>query len=250
MSEKILGVLGGIGPLATVYFMDMLVKMTDSDCDQGHIPVLCYNHSTIPDRTEYILDNAKPNPLPVMENDALLLEKAGVSHIAIPCNTAHYFYEQLQKKVNVPIINIIEETVNYITAHNANVRKIGILATEGTIAARAYQNVCAAHGVDYATPNDFDKKSLMNIIYHQVKAGKPADFEEFMRIIGVMKHEGCDAVILGCTELSIIHRDFNMNRPDVVDSLEVLARRCIELCGKKPISPRANTELRADTTLR
>lgn len=235
MSEKILGVLGGVGPLATVYFMDMLVKMTDADSDQGHIPVLCFNHSTIPDRTAYILDGSKPNPLPVMINDAKLLEKAGASYIVIPCNTAHYFYEQLQKNISVPIINIIEETVRYITENVSNVKKIGILATEGTITARSYQKACAKHGIDYATPNKEDLGSLMNIIYNQVKAGKPADFEEFMRIIGVMKHNGCDAVILGCTELSIIHRDFKMNRPDVVDSLEVLARKSIEMCGKKTV---------------
>lgn len=235
MEEKILGVLGGVGPLATVYFMDMLVKMTDADCDQGHIPVLCFNHATIPDRTAYILGSSRENPLPVMERDAQLLEKAGASFIAIPCNTAHYFYEQLQSKVSIPIVNILEETVKYVLAHNENVKKIGILATEGTVAARAYQNVCAACGVDYDIPNEFDQKSLMHIIYDEVKAGKPADFEEFMRIIGVMKHEGCDAVILGCTELSIIHRDFRMNRPDVVDSLTVLAKRCIELCGKKTV---------------
>lgn len=235
MGEKILGVLGGVGPLATVYFMDMLVKMTDADCDQGHIPVLCFNHATIPDRTAYILDSSNPNPLPVMVNDAKLLEKAGASYIVIPCNTAHYFYEQLQNNITVPIINIIKETVKYITDTNPEAKKIGILATEGTIAAMSYQKACSEYGISYATPNKDDLKSLMNIIYNQVKAGKQADFEEFMRIIGVMKHDGCDAVILGCTELSIIHRDFKMNRPDVVDSLEVLAKKSIEMCGKKAI---------------
>lgn len=235
MKEKILGVLGGVGPLATVYFMDMLVKMTDAQSDQGHIPVLCFNHSTIPDRTAYILDHRCPNPLPVMEADAKLLEQAGASYIVIPCNTAHYFYEQLQKAVRIPIINIITETVSYITDHLQNVKKIGILATEGTIAAGSYQKACADRGLDFAIPDKSDLQSLMNIIYRQVKAGKEADFEEFMRIIGVMKHDGCDAVILGCTELSIIHRDFHMKRMDVVDSLEVLAKKSIALCGKKAV---------------
>ena len=211
MKEKILGVLGGVGPLATVYFMDMLVKMTDAQSDQGHIPVLCFNHSTIPDRTAYILDHRCPNPLPVMEADAKLLEQAGASYIVIPCNTAHY------------------------TDHLQNVKKIGILATEGTIAAGSYQKACADRGLDFAIPDKSDLQSLMNIIYRQVKAGKEADFEEFIRIIGVMKHDGCDAVILGCTELSIIHRDFHMKRMDVVDSLEVLAKKSIALCGKKAV---------------
>ena len=91
MKEKTLGVLGGVGPLATVYFAKLLVEMTKADCDQSHISSVILNHASIPDRTEYILDNSKPNPLPVMIEDAKKLEKMGVDFIVIPCNTAHYF---------------------------------------------------------------------------------------------------------------------------------------------------------------
>lgn len=236
LSEKILGVLGGVGPLATVYFMDLLIRLTQAQSDQEHIPVLCFNHSTIPDRTAYILDHSAPNPLPVMCEDAKILERAGASCIAIPCNTAHYFYEELQRQVRIPILNIIEETVSYVKENTPNVKKIGVLATQGTFAAGSYQKVCEAQGLSFAAPGKEDAASLMKIIYQQVKAGKKVDFEEFSRILGVMKHDGCDAIILGCTELSIIHRDFHINRPDVVDSLEVLARKSIEFCGKKAIN--------------
>ncbi len=236
--EKILGVLGGVGPLATVYFMELLVKMTDTQRDQGHISSLVFNHASIPDRTDFILDNTKPNPLPVMQNDAALLEKSGASMIVIPCNTAHYFYEQIQKNVGIPIINIIEETVKYSKNHISGIKKLGLLATKGTIAAKSYQKFCELYSIEYAVPSIFDEQSLMNIIYDQVKAGKPVNYDEFFRITDDLLSGGCDAVILGCTELSVIHSDLKMLNPSalhsraIIDSMEVLSKVSIESCGK------------------
>lgn len=233
MKEKTLGVLGGIGPLATVYFAKLLVEMTKADCDQSHISSVILNHASIPDRTEYILDNSKPNPLPVMIEDAKKLEKMGVDFIVIPCNTAHYFYEQIQSNVSIPLVNIIEETVDYAQKTVKNLRKLGILATKGTITAKSYQRACEKRDIEPAVPSIQDEQSLMHIIYNQVKAGKRVDLQLFLNIIETMKNDGCDAVVLGCTELSVIKHEFNIKRPDVIDSLEVLAKRSIELCGKE-----------------
>lgn len=232
MSEKTLGILGGLGPLATVYFMDMVVKMTEAKCDQDHISMIVLNHAAIPDRTGFILDNTKPNPLPMMIEDAKKLEAAGADFVVMPCNTAHFFYEQIQKNIEIPMINIIEETVKYAVNHNKGIKKLGILATKGTISSKAYQNMCKKYSLDCIVPSIADEQSLMNIIYNQVKAGKKVNIDEFMRIIENMKGDGCDAVALGCTELSIINKDFELSREDIVDSLQVLAMRSIELCGK------------------
>ena len=233
MKEKILGVLGGVGPLATIYFADLVVKMTDAATDQEHIAMVILNHASIPDRTEYILDKSKPNPVPVMAKDAKLLEDDGCDYIVIPCNTAHFFYEEIQKNVNIPIINILEETVKRCQECVPNLKKIGVLATEGTVKSRAYQDIITKHGLECVVPSDDDQRSLMNIIYNQVKAGKEVDIFEFHRIIGELKKQGCDAIILGCTELSIIKKDFDIQRPDIVDSMECLARASILACGKK-----------------
>lgn len=232
MSDKLLGILGGLGPLATVYFMDLIVKMTQAKKDQDHISMIVLNHAAIPDRTEFILDNTKPNPLPMMVDDAKKLQAAGADYVVMPCNTAHFFYEQIQKNIDIPMLNIIEETVRYATEHNRNVKKLGILATKGTISAGAYQNMCEKFGIDWAVPSLNDEQSLMNIIYNQVKAGKKVNIDEFLRIVENMKADGCDAVVLGCTELSVINKDFQLNRSDIIDSLEVLAVRSISLCGK------------------
>lgn len=233
MKEKLLGVLGGVGPLATIYFADLVIKMTDAKTDQEHIAMVILNHASIPDRTEYILDNTKPNPLPVMVADARRLQNDGCDYIVIPCNTAHYFYDEIQKSVQVPIINILEETVSYAEKTVPNVRCLGILATEGTILSGAYQNIIQRHGLSYCVPSAEDQKSLMHIIYDEVKAGEKADICEFLRIVGEMKKSGCDAVLLGCTELSVIKKDYDLSRPDVVDSMECLARASILQCGKK-----------------
>ena len=141
MKEKVLGVLGGVGPLATIYFADLVIKMTDAKTDQEHIAMVILNHASIPDRTEYILDNTKPNPLPVMVADAKRLQNDGCDYIVIPCNTAHYFFDEIQKSVDVPIINILEETVSYAERTVPNLKCLGILATKGTIISGAYQKI-------------------------------------------------------------------------------------------------------------
>lgn len=239
MKEKVLGVLGGVGPLATIYFADLVIKMTDAKSDQEHIAMVILNHASIPDRTEYILDNTKPNPLPVMIADAQQLERDNCDYIVIPCNTAHYFFDEIQKSVSVPIINILEETVSYAQRTVPNLRCLGILATEGTVKSGAYQSIIEKHGLSFCVPNEEDQKSLMHIIYDQVKAGEKVDICEFLRIVGELKKQGSDAVILGCTELSVIKKDFNLHQADIVDSMECLARASITLCGKNIKADRA-----------
>lgn len=232
-SEVKLGVLGGVGPLATIYFAELIIRYTDAATDQQHVSMIILNHAAIHDRTNYILDRNEPNPLPQMQDDARTLERAGADYIVIPCNTAHFFYDEIQNAVNVHIINIIEETVLHIKNTMPDAKKVGILATKGTLVSGAYQNMLQKHGLDYAVPDEDDTEALMEIIYGQVKAGKSVDIESFWRIINNLKRNGCDCVVLGCTELSIIYRDYSIADETIVDSLVTLAKKSIELCGKK-----------------
>ena len=230
-----LGVLGGLGPLATAYFMDLLVKMTDAQCDQNHIPTVLLNDSEIPDRTNYILGKDNSSPLPKMKEDAELLEKCGCDLVVIPCNTAHYFYDEVQSKVSIPIINILDETIKFAKEKNASIKNVGVLATDGTIKSGSYKKYIEKYGMNEITLNEEDSKSLMNIIYNQVKAGTKVDIVEFMRLVTELIRLGSDVVVLGCTELSIINRDYNITKTMnyIVDSMEVLARTSILKCGKK-----------------
>ncbi len=228
-----LGVLGGVGPLATIYFAELVIRYTDAATDQQHVSMIILNHAAIHDRTNYILDRSEPNPLPQMTDDAKTLEKAGADYIVIPCNTAHFFYDEIQNAVDTHIINIIEETVLHIKNNLPDAKKVGILATRGTLVSGSYQNMLEKHGLGYAVPDEYDTESLMEIIYDQVKAGKSVDIESFWRIINNLKKAGCDCVVLGCTELSVIYRDYSIADETIVDSLVTLAKKSIELCGKK-----------------
>lgn len=230
MSDKKLGILGGLGPLATVYFSEMLIKMTDAKIDQEHIDTIILNHASVPDRTAYILGKSTENPLPVLIEDAKRLEAFGVDLLAMPCNTAHYFYQEINRSVTIPFVDMVGETVQHIK--NKGVNCVGILATEGTISGKHYQKECMVHGVNYYIPSEASQAALMRIIYDNIKAGNPVDMESFNKVINEMKTNGCDAVILGCTELSIIKKDYHLDSY-YVDSLEMLAQATIKACGKK-----------------
>lgn len=231
--KKILGVIGGVGPQATADFADMLVRMTDAARDQDHIRALIFNDSSVPDRTDYILGSSDEDPLPVMVADARLLESAGADLIAIPCNTAHYFYDEISSAVSVPVLNIIEETLRHITENLPGTAKVGLMATRGTVAAGSYKKYAEGTGIEIVDPDGATADRLTEVIYGRIKAGKPADRDEFTGIASSFFDRGCGAVILGCTELSVAARELGIRGPRYIDSLEVLARVCIESCGGK-----------------
>ncbi len=229
---KMLGILGGLGPMATVYFYELITAHTKAERDQEHIDTVISSGATTPDRTAFILGNEKESPVARMASDARKLESFGAELIAIPCNTAHYFYDSVSAAVSIPVLNIIEETVAYIALRGY--RKPGILATCGTVQTQAYQTVCARLGLDFAVPDEDGQQALMDMIYKDIKTGKKPDMKAFLRIVAALEAGGCDCMILGCTELSLIKRDEHLDA-HFVDSMEVLALRTIEACGKTPI---------------
>lgn len=233
MKKQVVGILGGIGPLSTVYFMEMIIKMTKAGVDQEHIDMIVFNHATIPDRTAYILGQSEENPLEVMVEDAKKLQQAGADFIVIPCNTAHYFFEQIKKSITIPMINIVESTVEFANANIRKLKTLGVLATDGTIQSNTYQLVCEKLGINCITPDEQGQASVMRIIYEQVKAGEKVDIAAFYHLIETLKDQGCQGVILGCTELSIVKRDFGIRQKEIIDSLEVLAKSTILACGKQ-----------------
>ncbi len=233
MQNKTVGIIGGVGPMATVYFMELVLQLTDAVKDQEHIDMIVLNHATIPDRTSFILGDSEENPLPIMVEDAKKLERAGADFVVIPCNTAHYFFRELQKSIKIPMLNIVEETIAYAKKTVPQLKTLGILATSGTIETNTYQLACQAQGLSCLTPDALGQESVMRIIYEQVKAGQEVDVAAFYHLIESLKERGCQAVVLGCTELSVVRRDLNIRRRDVIDSLEVLARQTVLSCGKQ-----------------
>ena len=230
--KQAVGVIGGVGPMATVYYMQRVIEMTKAGCDQEHINMLVFNDCDIPDRTAFITEKSPDNPLPVMVEDAKRLEAAGCEFVVIPCNTAHYFYDELERAVEIPVVNIVEETIRYAKARVQDLSCVGIMATTGTIVTGTYQKYAERAGLSFAVPDEDEQDLLMQIIYDGVKAGKPGPRADFDRVANHLRAKGAQCLILGCTELSVLKRDLPINDPDVLDSIDVLASETVRRSGK------------------
>ena len=228
MKKQTLGIIGGVGPLATMFIGEMIVRRTKAKADQEHVHTIIDNDTTIPDRTAYILDPTKENPVPILIEDAKKLASIGADIISIPCNTAHTFYDQLAEGSPVPVLHMIRETAK--RAHDLGAKRVGILATTGTLTSRMYQNALQEFGITPVVPDAGMKEKVMAIIYDYVKAGKGVTKEDWQPIEDAMLALGCDRIILGCTELSIVNRDLKLSEK-YIDSLIVLAERAILACG-------------------
>lgn len=222
--QKLLGVIGGLGPIATAYFMELVVKMTEADCDQQHMDMIVYNCPSIPDRTSFIVGRSKESPLPRMIEIGCALAAQGAEAIAIPCITAHSFHEALSAEIPVPIINIVEETAVHLQQNG--IKRVGVMATDGTVQSRLFQKYLDACGIQTVLPDVPGQQAVMDLIYHNVKANCAVDIEKFYAVGSRLKEQGAEAVVLGCTELSLIKRDYPIGK-GYIDAMEVLARASI-----------------------
>ncbi len=229
MKKEILGVIGGLGPIATAHFMELVINMTQANSDQENVEMIIYNFPSIPDRTDYILGKSDQSPLPEMLRIGQALTLQGASLIAIPCVTAHYFYREIAQGIPVPVVNGIAETVALLKAQG--IRKVGILATDGTIRTGLLSRELEAVGMEAVIPSPEGQQDVMHLIYKNVKAGKRAEMERFHRVAQELTDRGAQVILLGCTELSLIKRDEQIG-PGFLDIMEVLAQQSVLRCGK------------------
>ena len=229
MNWPVLGIIGGVGPLATAYFMEALIKRTPASCDQDHMPMIVFNDPQIPDRTAHILDHSQANPQPEMEKVARWLQDAGADYLAISCNTAHYYYEGISAAVSIPVVNIMEETAKRIASEVGRGALVGLLATEGTIASGVFQSYLERHGLRTTEPDAAAQREVTSLIYDGVKANGPYDESQLVTLGESLRERGCDAVIVGCTELSVIYQNLDERPAWLYDSLDVLAERCVQI---------------------
>ena len=231
MDEKItLGVIGGLGPIATAHFMELVIRMTEAQTDQEHLDMVIYNRPSIPDRTSYILDQTPPNPLPEMIRVGNALARQGAKLIALPCMTAHYFHRELTRYIEAPIVHAIHETAVHLKKHG--ISKVGIMATDGTIRSHLFQQELEKHGITPVIPGEEGQKCVMSVIYDDIKANRPADMDKFDLASRDLREKGAQAIILGCTELSLVKRDCPIGA-GYLDAMEVLAQTCVIRCGGK-----------------
>ena len=230
--EGILGVLGGMGPQATNTFYQRIIDRTQAEKDQEHLQVLIWSDAKIPDRTAGILagPEAAEQVYQALLDGARLLERAGCTVLAIPCNTSHYFVDRLQAQLRIPIIHMIRETVAAIQAMGK--KTVGILATDGTVQTGIYQKELTAAGLTPVTLPERLQKTVMSIIYDEIKKGETGSREKFGEVDAWLRQAGCDCAILGCTELSV-YRALHSLPPYYMDAMEVLAEQAILRCGKQ-----------------
>ncbi len=224
---KSLGIIGGLGPMATAYLLQLVIEMTDAKTDQEHLDVIVFDRPSVPDRTAHILDPEKPSPLPSMRATAQTLEQLGAGVLCAPCVTSHFFYRELSASVSVPFLHMVKETAKELKVEGR--KKVGILATTGTVRTGLFQSALEEKGLDFAVPESPGQQLVMSLIYEEIKAGLPPDPEKFQKISRELYGKGCDSIILGCTELSLIKKSAALGH-GYLDALEVLAKRCVAAC--------------------
>jgi aspartate racemase len=226
--KKTLGILGGLGPMSSAYFYEMITAHTRAERDQDHIDIILSSRASTPDRTAFITGASTEDPLPVMIGEICRLAGAGADIIALPCNTAHFNYHAISKASPVPVINIIKLTVEY--AKFTGAKRVGVMSTEGSFISGVFAAACQEAGIDCIECLPDGRAALTDIIYNSIKRSKKVDPAAFERVADQLAGLGADRIILGCTELSLIKKEFCLS--DIyIDSLEVLAACAIEVCG-------------------
>ena len=228
-----LGVLGGMGPMATVDFMGKVIRNTPASCDQDHIEMVVCSATRIPDRTAAIVSQGN-NPFPAMLSALRRLEQSGATCIAIPCNTAHYWHAALQAETAVPILHIADAVADTLARDEVKGTKVGLLATDGTIQAGVYQAHLAQRGYTCVTPVAGSQIEVMQAI-RSVKAGKTGEAAMILRLAAeALIARGCSRIAMACTEIPLALSAIDDGLQErLLDPTEALARASVEACLRR-----------------
>lgn len=230
--RPVLGVLGGMGPAATVSFLDALVRATPADRDQDHIDTVVLGHASTPDRTARLLDPSRPDPTPYLMGDLELLARLGAGCAVIACNTSHAF---LPDRLPLPLLSLVRVGAEAAVGRarerggeqGAQRPRVMLLATDGTVLSRVYQDALTGLGAEALLPPAEGQRAVMAMIYDGVKAGVDVPTVEFLALVEALRGDG-DAVLLGCTELSVLAEQAGEQLPGyAVDAQAALVARVV-----------------------
>lgn len=226
--KKIVGVIGGMGPLATVDLYRKIVEHTLADCDQAHVRTIIDSNTNIPDRTAALLSGGE-SPVRELQSSARLLERAGAQVLVMPCHTAHCFYDEVQAAVHVPVLNMIDLTVQELKRRG--VTRAGLLATDGAVQSGIYQRHFEGSGIELLLPDPEGQAALMDMIYSGVKAGRSDyDTAAVRTALDRLMDAGAQTLILGCTELPPAFEMYGLDYPNLDPTL-TLALAAITASG-------------------
>ncbi|HVP89797.1 MAG TPA: amino acid racemase [Terriglobales bacterium] len=233
--RRTVGILGGMGPEATAAFLNLIVRNTRARRDQEHVPVVVCSLPQVPDRTEAILHGG-PSPLPLLRRGLRTLRRAGADFAVMPCLSAHHFYATLAARSPIPLIDLVEETAAEVRKRQPRVRKVGLIATSGTVASRVFPRVFEPAGIEVLVPDARAQRRVMEAIYGPagVKAGaSPAPPRRVLRTVAsALVRRGAQAIVAGCTEVPLVLRPRDVAVP-LVDPMRIGARACIRRAGAR-----------------
>jgi aspartate racemase len=227
---KTIGIMGGMGPMATVDLMKKIILATPASKDQEHIPMLVDNNSQIPDRTKAIMGQGV-SPAPEMVKTAKRLMMAGADFIIIACNTAHYFLPEILPQISIPVLSIIDVTTN--SALEKGFKSVGLLATTGTVSTGLYQKKLEARGIQCITPPTDKQHLIDDMIYQGVKANNENyDTRAVKELLAKMQNAGAEAFILGCTEVPVAVSMYKL-QGEFIDATDELAKAAIKFAKEE-----------------
>jgi aspartate racemase len=237
MKEKTIGILGGMGPEATLDLFGKIIASTPAERDQDHLRVVIDSNPKVPDRTAAILA-AGESPVPAMKAGLAALQRAGADFVVIPCVSAHYFLDELQGESGLPILSMFEVTAGHIRRQHPDIRKIGMLATSGTLQGGRFREKLGLSGIETLAPEDADQKRVMAAIYEIKGAASGRSRDEIgaeIRGIAIRLIErGARGIVAGCTEIPLVLKPGDLAVP-VFDTLMLLARTAIATAGRQPV---------------
>ena len=236
MDERVIGVLGGMGPEATLVFYARLIDNTPARKDQDHVRVIIDSNPKVPDRTAALLWGGE-SPLPLMTSGIEALERAGADFVVIPCVSAHVFLDELRRSVRIPVLSIFDAAAELVCSEFPGIHRLGLLATTGTVASGLFQHRLAESGFEVIVPDAQDQARVMAAIYGikaSAAAGDRARVAAEVRAVAErVVALGAEALVLGCTELPLVFGPGDINVP-VIDSLLSLARAALRAAGREP----------------
>jgi len=232
--EKTAGIIGGMGPEATVDLMQRIIRLTPALDDGDHIHCLVDNNPKIPSRIKAIIEGRGEDPGPVIAEMARRLEAWGADFLAIACNTAHFYYETVCAAVSIPVIHMVDAVLEYLMEHQPNCSEIGILASPAIRITGVYEKIFGPAGIKILYPDPDEQDQLFRVI-RSVKAGDhgPMVQQQYDRVCDHLRGKGIALVVVACTELSALNKGVSLA---TLDAADILAQRIVDVAkGVKPI---------------